>query len=55
MRDWPKGIDCSFSSSSPEGRLDQKKPLQSRSSKMYGIILVSILMQFKTKKIQLYR
>lgn len=43
---WAKGVDSSFSF--PDGRADQKKSLHSLSSKMYGIILVKSLTQFRT-------
>ena len=53
ISDCARGIDLSSSSCvCPEGKLDQKNPLQSTSSKMYGSTRVSNLTQFKTKKIK---
>ena len=42
-------LTSTFSSEDCPGKVDQKKPLQSGSSNMYGRIRVSNLMQFNTE------
>lgn len=48
-RDCANGIESSLSVDDA-GKEDQKNPLQSSASKMYGKILVKSLMQFKAEK-----
>jgi len=50
MSDCAKGIDCTEASSwDCPGKVDQKKPRQSGSSKMYGNTRVSNRTQFRTE------